>query len=516
MNKNYFEKYNYKILSLKELKNKIGGINRKKKVIMCHGVFDVVHPGHVRHLAYAKSCADILVVSITADVHINKGIYRPHVPQKLRAINVSAFEMVDYVIIDMNKKPLNNINYLKPNFFAKGFEYTANGLPKATQEEIDELEKYGGRVIFTPGDIVYSSSKFLNESLPNIELEKLLILMKSNKLSFDVLKKDLDNLNKTHVHVIGDIIIDSYTRTNLIGGQIKTPTLSVLFNKKDNYIGGAGIVAKHLKAAGAKVTLTTVLGNDDLKDLIIKDLKKEKIKVNQIIDSSRPTINKNVIIADGYRILKIDTLKNQPISDKITKQIISSIKNSKADAYALCDFRHGLFHSLNIHSLSKSIPSKSFKVADSQVATRWGNITDFKNFDLITPNEREARFSLADQDSTIGQLSKKLFENTNCKNLILKLGSRGSLCVSKKGRILPAHSVPSFCENLLDAVGAGDAYLAYSTLMMVTSKNLVKSSIIGSIAASCECEIDGNIPITIKDIKNKLFKIEDKLNYKSQ
>ena len=62
--------------------------NPNKKIVLCHGVFDVVHPGHVRHLAYAKTKADILVVSITADRFITKGIYRPHIPQKLRALNL--------------------------------------------------------------------------------------------------------------------------------------------------------------------------------------------------------------------------------------------------------------------------------------------------------------------------------------------------------------------------------------------------------------------------------------------
>ena len=66
------------------------------------------------------------------------------------------------------------------------------------------------------------------------------------------------------VHVVGDTIVDSYTRTNLIGGQTKTPTFSVLYQGQDDYIGGAGIVAQHLNAAGADVTFSTVLGKDSL------------------------------------------------------------------------------------------------------------------------------------------------------------------------------------------------------------------------------------------------------------
>ena len=74
-------------------------------------------------MTYAKSKADKLIVSITADKFIQKGIYRPFVPQNIRAINLAAFEMVNYVVIDSNKKPLKLIKDIKPDFFAKGFEY---------------------------------------------------------------------------------------------------------------------------------------------------------------------------------------------------------------------------------------------------------------------------------------------------------------------------------------------------------------------------------------------------------
>src|SRR3954471_14998194 len=112
-------RYGHKIKTAAEIAQLIGDLPRKRKVIMCHGVFDVVHPGHLRHLLYAKGKADILVASLTADVHIGKGHYRPHVPQDLRAVNLAAFEMVDYVIIDRNPAPLENLAYLQPDFFAK-------------------------------------------------------------------------------------------------------------------------------------------------------------------------------------------------------------------------------------------------------------------------------------------------------------------------------------------------------------------------------------------------------------
>ena len=150
--------YRHKVKTLEDLAAAIGPRPRTKTVIMCHGMFDIVHPGHLRHLMYAKEKADLLIASLTADVHATKAAFRPYVPQELRASNLAALEVVDYVIIDPNPTPIEHIRYLQPDYFAKGYEYFSEGVPPKTQEEIDTLEGYGGEIVFTPGDVVYSSS----------------------------------------------------------------------------------------------------------------------------------------------------------------------------------------------------------------------------------------------------------------------------------------------------------------------------------------------------------------------
>ncbi len=515
MTKEFFQKYSYKIKTREELKELVGPFPRDKKVIMCHGMFDVVHPGHVRHLAYAKSKSDILIASITADKHNKKGVYRPHVPQNIRALNLAAFEMVDYVLIDDEAKPLVNLEYLQPNYFAKGFEYTGEGLPPATQEEADIVEGYGGEMIFTPGDVVYSSSNFIKMSEPNIGVEKLLSLMETNKVTFKDLRDALMSLGGRSVHIVGDTIIDSYTRTTLIGGQTKTPTFSVLYQGQDNYIGGAGIVAQHIRAAGADVVFSTVLGNDQFKDFTIEGLEEAGVNIKPIIDPTRPTTNKNAIIAGGYRLLKVDTLDNRSISDKVVQQLLDDIQTSNCDAVVFSDFRHGIFNKQTVSVLTDAIPSDVYKVADSQVASRWGNITDFKGFDLITPNEREARFALADQDSTVGMLSTALYEQTQNKMLLLKLGPRGVFVNRNADEENDNNyfSIDTFADQVLDAVGSGDALLSYATLAMMATNSEVIAAILGSMAAACECEYDGNIPIKPENVMKKIDAVEKLANY---
>lgn len=507
--------YRHKIKTVEELKEIIGSFPRKEKVIMCHGVFDVVHPGHMRHLFYAKNKADILIASLTADIHIAKDKYRPHIPQSLRAVNLAAFEMVDYVIIDKNSSPLDNIATLEPDYFAKGYEYVAKGMPTKTSEEAKIVEAYGGEIIFTPGDIVYSSSNFINLAAPQLKLEKLLILMQDAGITFDALRNTLKAFNKFRVHVVGDTIVDSYTQTTMIGGQTKTPTMSVLYENRKDYVGGAAIVAKHLHAAGAEVVFSTVLGQDNLKDFVLEGLQEKGLTCCPVIDANRPTTNKNAIVAGNYRLLKIDTLDNSSISDHILNEITDNIRNTAADAVIFSDFRHGIFNRRTIPELSAAIPEGVYKVADSQVASRWGNITEFQGFDLITPNEREARFALGDQDSGVRPLACHLYDKANCKTLILKLGDKGTLtCQHNRHTDLDSFFViDSFVENLVDAVGAGDALLAYATLAMLATKSEAIATILGSLAAACECESDGNIPITQEKVLSKISLLEKQALY---
>jgi bifunctional ADP-heptose synthase (sugar kinase/adenylyltransferase) len=509
------ERYRHKIKTPEELRALLGPPPRARRVIMCHGVFDVVHPGHVRHLLYAKSKADVLIGSVTADRHITKGTHRPHVPEELRAVNLAAFEMVDYVVIDPNDKPLQNLAIIQPDFFAKGFEYNATGFSPKTAEEEEVVKSYGGELIFTPGDIIYSSSALINLAPPSVKMEKLQLLMERFGLTFKNFRDVVAKMAGYRVHVVGDTIIDSYTHCAMIGGQTKTPTMSVLYERKVDYVGGAGIVAKHLIAAGAKVTFSTVLGDDALKEFTLEDLGAAGVDVRAVVDKSRPTINKNAIVVGGYRLLKVDTLDNRSISDTVLGTITDAIRTVPADAVVFSDFRHGMFNRRTIADLVSAIPDGVFRVADSQVASRWGNITEFKDFDLITPNEREARFALADQDSGIRPLASRLYDEAKCRLLMLKLGERGVLaCRDADHETLDSFFViDSFVENLVDAVGAGDALLAYSTLAMLVSKNDAIATTLGTVAAACECERDGNIPITTNDVLTKLDQIERQMNY---
>jgi rfaE bifunctional protein kinase chain/domain/rfaE bifunctional protein nucleotidyltransferase chain/domain len=500
------ERYAHKINDAETVRKAISGC----RVVMCHGVFDVVHPGHLRHLMYARGLCDTLIVSITADRHVTKGPHRPHVPQELRAANLAAYEFVDYVVIDDNPTPIENIKLIKPNYFAKGFEYVANDT--ATKMETDAVRSYGGEMLFTPGDVVYSSSKLIEQARPSLGLDKLEMLMRRMGITFDDLRNTVGAMRGQTVHVVGDTIIDSYTHCGMVGSGTKTPTISAQFERRFDYVGGAAVVAKHCAAAGAKVTFSSVVGDDDHGLLAINDLDKAGVIADVIVDRSRPTTNKNAIVVNGYRVAKIDTVDNRVIGDNVLEHLCENVRRS-ADTVIFSDFRHGIFNKRTITALTDAIPHRSFKAADSQVASRWGNITEFQGFDLVTPNEREARFSLGDQDSGIRQLASGIFAVTKCGYLLMKLGERGMLWLGADD----AHFfLDSFAGRVVDPVGAGDAMLAYASMARADAAAAVEeapeiSAILGNVAAGIECERDGNIPVTADDVIGRLTSMEREL-----
>src|SRR5579864_5382435 len=365
--------YHDKIMGLDELASAIGPRPRRKSVIMCHGAFDIVHPGHLRHLMYAKDKADILIASITADAHIAKANHRPFVPQELRAANLAALEIVDYVIVDPNPTPIEHIKVIQPDYFAKGYEYFSNGIPPKTQEELDTLATYGGEMVFTPGDVVYSSSSLIESSPPQIRLEKLLALMESEGVGFDDLRSAVRRMSGIRVHVVGDTIVDSYSYCSLLGATAKSPTFSVKHDVTERFSGGAAVVAKHMKAAGAQVTFSSVLGDDALKHFVLDDLSAAGIECLPYIDRTRPTTEKERFITDGYKLLQVDRVDNGPISERVLEGLSDGLRRTQADLVVFSDFRHGIFNRQTVGHLKSAIPPGVVKAADSQVSNRWGN-----------------------------------------------------------------------------------------------------------------------------------------------
>jgi rfaE bifunctional protein nucleotidyltransferase chain/domain len=153
-----------KILELEDLAKKIQTLKSKgKKIIHCHGCFDLMHIGHIKYFQASKKMGDILVVTITPDIYVDKGPDRPVFNQNLRAESIAALECVDYVAINKWPTAEETLRLLRPDIYVKGQEF--ENLEDKTgkiQREYQIVKEIGAEIRFTH-EIIFSSTKLLNQ-----------------------------------------------------------------------------------------------------------------------------------------------------------------------------------------------------------------------------------------------------------------------------------------------------------------------------------------------------------------
>lgn len=154
-----------KIKVLEELSQIIKKLKSEgKKVVLCHGCFDLMHPGHIKYFQAARNMGDILVVTLTPDIYIDKGPGRPVFNQDLRAESIAALECVDYVAVNKWPTAEETLRLLRPDIYVKGQEF--ENLEDKTgkiQKEYEVLKEIGAQMRFTH-EIVFSSTKLLKQN----------------------------------------------------------------------------------------------------------------------------------------------------------------------------------------------------------------------------------------------------------------------------------------------------------------------------------------------------------------
>lgn len=480
-------------------------LSQDKKIVFVYGKFNILHPGHLRLLKFAKDNADFLVVGI--DNNDNDNIL---IDAELRLEALSHSLLVDYSFI-MTSEVIEFIKELKPDTVVKGSEHEDR-----FNLEQEVVNKYGGKLIFGSGDIRFSSLALLQNEFKDLEIsniKKPLSYIKRHNIDSDKLLKILNRFNKLNVLVIGDTIVDEYKTCEPLGMSQEDPTIVVGPISSDIFLGGAGIVAAHASGLGANVDFFTVLGNDENTNLVEDKL--NEYNVNRYIykDTSRPTTLKQRFRANGKTLLRVNHLKQHNISKNIQDKIISDIENNiqNKDLIVFSDFSYGCLPQRLIEKITQlGIKYDIMMVADSQSSSQTGDIAKFHNMTLVTPTEREVRIGVNDFGSGLVVLAEKLRKKSNVKNLFITLGSEGVLIHADKNSNSEEESwitdqIPALNKSPKDVAGAGDSLLIASSMAIVSGASVVEGAYIGSLAAASQVGRVGNIPLNIKEIKEELI-----------
>ena len=461
-----------------------------KKIAFVYGNFNILHPGHLRLLKFAKESCNYLIVGVNSDELANNANL---LQEDIRLESIKATSYVDEAFL-LDEDVLEYIKRKKPNILVKGKEFENRYNP---EEEI--MKSYEGKILFSSGEIGFSSLNLLkdfdisflnlyhdNNFIKRHNVEKLKLIDYINKFS---------NLN---VLVIGDTIIDEYITCDAIGMSQEDPTIVVTPISNKKFIGGAAIVASHAKTLGASVSYVSVLGDDENFEFTQDYLISLGITTYLLKDSTRPTTLKQRFRAQNKTLLRVNHLKQHNIAKDLEKKILNKILNTRKnyDLIIFSDFSYGVLTKKIIEDITSYAQKNCiFMVADSQSSSQIGDISKFRNMGIVTPTEREIRLSINDFESGLVVLSEKLHKKSNSKYIFTTLGSEGILIYNSNENELLTDNIQALNTNAKDVSGAGDSLLTCSAMSKVVGANVWESAYLGSMAAAIQVSRVGNIPI---------------------
>tara|TARA_B110000483_G_C18189754_1_gene540443 strand:+ start:553 stop:1986 length:1434 start_codon:yes stop_codon:yes gene_type:complete len=476
----------------------------KNKIIFVSGSFNVLHPGHIRLLRFAKDLKGKLIVGVISDKYAEKTAY---INQDLRLEGISSNSLVDEAIIV--DEPIENfIKKLKPDIVVKGKEHE-----QKFNVEKDILEKFNGQLLFSSGENLLSSMDLIRKEIKNDSTDNFFMhhnYLKRHNIKIDRLKNLLDTFSTVKVTVIGDLIIDEYIDCETLGMSQEDPSIVVTPTNSSKYIGGAGIVAAHAAGLGALSSIFTVSGDDNDKIFAEKTLSDQGVYSNIIIDNNRITTLKKRFRNKNKTLLKVTHLKQNSINNNLINILISKIEKELESSNLLIfsDFNYGVLPQKVVDHVTKLARSKKVKiVADSQSSSQFGDISRFKYMDLITPTENEARITLRNREDGLVVLADKIKKISKAKNVLLKLGEVGLLVHSKNKKNMFTDQLNTFNKNPIDPAGAGDSLLVCSALALTCGASIFEAAYLGSVGAGIQISRIGNIPLKAKEIHNKINNI---------
>ena len=473
------------------------------RIVFVSGIFNVLHPGHVRLLKYARDFGNKLVVGVLSDAIAGADA---HVREELRLEAVQLNELVDEAFI-VKKSLEDDLKQLRPAFVVKGKEHSHRHNPERAV-----LETYGGRLLFSSGDVTFASWDLLRNEIPSWGSKSPAMptsFMNRHELTRERLRDVLRSFRNLRVVVVGDTIVDEYITCEPLGMSEEDPTLVVTPVSSSRFIGGAAIVAAHACRLGAEVTFVSVIGDDEPGNFVNEELLRLGVKTRFSLDDSRPTTLKQRFRAHEKTLLRVSKLSQRSVDAHFQRQIVEAAGTalSSADSLLFSDFNYGVLPQEVVRQISEI--GKRHQVvmsADSQSSSQLGDISRYSEMTLVSATEREVRLALRNSEDGINIVAETLLQRTGSQQIVLKMGADGALLVKrldKPGRY-EIEQLPALNPTPRDVAGAGDSMLVVTSMALAAKANLWEASLLGSLAAAVQVSRVGNIPLEPHDLLREL------------
>lgn len=490
------------------------------RVVQCHGCFDIVHPGHIRHLRQARQHGDILLVTVTGDEAWTKRQGAPLIPEEHRAENLAELDCVDWVYIERRPTATELLRDVRPDVYVKGKEYEQNRDPRFAEER-RAVEEAGGRVVFSSGDVVFSSTALIGslERSADPYHTQLRQLLQREELDGARLNGLISAVRGKRVLVVGETIIDTYCLCDQPEVASESPVMTLRPVEQRRYDGGAAIIARHVAAMGGKPVLLTGLARRVEAEAFVARMRAEGVEVASV-DTEGPIAEKLRYLVGPQKVMKVNNF--QPcVLDAEQQDRLVEMASSLAtgfDGAIVADFGNGLLSPGVLERLSGALRPKVGVLA-GDVSGKRAALRHFRDFDLLTPCEREARGAMQSFDESLPVVAWRLMQTTGARHVTITLGADGLVTFARRvgaestanlpgdaSRVRSEH-VPALTGHPVDTLGCGDTLLAGATLALCAGASPLAASFLGSVGAAVQAQRLGNVPVSGADLRGGVARL---------
>ncbi len=466
-----------------------------KKIVLCHGVFDLLHIGHIRHFEQASNLGDILVVTVTPDKYVNKGPHRPAFTGDLRAAAIAALDCVDYVAVNKWPTAVETIKLLKPDIYAKGKDYRDAG-KDYTGKIIDEeaaVKSVGGEITFTD-DITFSASSLINKYMPAFSEEVTEYLADfSKRYSTDEVLQYLENARSLKVLVVGETIIDDYLYCEQIGKSAKEPVLAVRYLSAEKFAGGILAIGNHVANFCDHVGLLTFLGREDPQEDFIRQHVKNNVEQILLYKKNSPTIVKRRFIENYLqtKLFEVYEMNDEELDEAGNKAFCAKLQEilPRYDVVIVADYGHGMMSREAIDILCSQARFLAVNTQANAGNRGFNTISKYPRADYFCVAEHEIRLDARDRGADLRDLVINASQKTEFKQFTVTRGKHGCLCYREGEGFF---EVPAFAHQIVDRTGIGDAFLSITALVVAQKAPMEIAGFIGNVVGAEAVAIVGN------------------------
>ena len=484
-----------KVYDLDELREVVAAARAEGKLIVhAHGVFDLLHPGHIRHLAEAKTFGDVLVVTLTEDRYVNKGPHRPAFAEGLRAEAMAALGVVDYVAINRNPTAVEAIDAIRPDVYVKGPDYrsSADDVSGGIVAEEAAVRAHAGVLRITE-DITFSSSALINEYLPPHppDAQAYLRDFRTRHSARDVIEH-LERLAGMDVLVVGETIVDEYVYCDQMGKSAKDPVLAMRYSSTETFAGGILAVANHLAAFCKSVEVVTYLGARDAREAFVRAGLKPNVTLHAIVKADAPTIVKRRYVEATLltKLFEVYVINDEDLEDEEEAALCSLLAErvGKADAVVVADFGHGLLTPPAKAVLAERARFLAVNTQINAANIRFHAISSYPRADFVCINEGELRLDARRRDGTVADLVHNLASKLDCTRFLVTRGRSGVEYFDGEA----AFASPALATNVVDRIGSGDAVLAVTSACLAAGMPPEMVAFVANVIGAQMVQVMGN------------------------